>query len=126
MGQTGRTGGLALALLLALTLVGCGDGTPPASSSLEPATVKGKVKQRGTPLAKLEIRFNATNINRREAPEAMAITNDDGSYEVKTVVGENTITFTGPAVSKYSKQLIYFNKSVDLQAGENSVDIEVP
>jgi hypothetical protein len=126
MRQVGRTGGLALALLFALAVGGCGDGAPPASSSLEPATVKGKVKQRGNPLAKLEIRFNAANINRKSAPEAMAITNDDGSYEVTTVVGENTITFTGPAVSKYSKQLIYFNKAVDLQAGENTVDIEVP
>jgi len=126
MSQTGRTGGLALALLLALTLVGCGSGAPPASSSMEEATVKGKVKQRGNPLAKLEVRFNASNINRKGAPAAMAVTNDDGSYEVTTVVGENTITFGGPAVSKYSKQLIYFNKSVDVQSGENTVDIEVP
>ncbi len=124
MSQTGRTGGLALALLLALTLVGCGSGAPPVSSSMEEATVKGKVKQRGNPLAKLEVRFNASNINRQSS--AMAVTNDDGSYQVTTVVGENTITFGGPAVSKYSKQLIYFNKSVDLQSGENTVDIEVP
>ena len=116
---------LVPALLLALALVGC-DGTPPASSSTDQAKVKGKLTLKGQPLAKVEVRFNAANINRKSAPTAMAITNDDGSYEITTLVGDNTISLGGAAVTRYSRQLAYFNRSVDVQAGENTVDLTIP
>ena len=126
MRQVGRPGGLALAVLLALVFGGCGSGAPPASSSTEQAKVKGKVTLKGNPLGKVEVRFNASNINRKSAPAAMAVTNDDGSYEITTFVGENTITLGGAALSQHSKDLTYFNKSVDVQSGENTVDIDIP
>jgi hypothetical protein len=126
MRQVGRPGGLALAVLLALVFGGCGPGAPPASSSTEEAKVKGKVTLKGYALGKVEVRFNAANINRKSAPAAMAVTNDDGSYEITTFVGENTITLGGAALSKRSKELAYFNKSFDVQSGDNTFDIAIP
>jgi hypothetical protein len=126
MSQVGRPGMLALAVLLALALAlgGCGSGAPPASSSTEQAKVKGKLTLKGNPLGKVEVRFDASNINRTAT--AMAVTNDDGSYEVTTVVGENTITLGGPGASQHSKELTYFNKLVEVTSGENTVDITIP
>jgi len=125
MRQVGRLGGLALAVLLALG--GCdGSGAPSASSSTAQAKAKGKVTLNGKPLAKVEVRFNAANVNRKTAPTATAIAGDDGSYEVTTLVGENMISLGGPEVSKHSKQLTYFSQSANLTAGENKVDLDIP
>ena len=125
MRQAGRPGGLALAVLLSLAFGGC-DGPPRASSSTEQAKVKGKLTLQGKPLAKVEVRFNAANINRKSAPMATAVAGDDGSYELTTLVGANMISLGGAALSKQSKKLAYFNKSVDLTAGENTVDLPIP
>jgi hypothetical protein len=126
MRQIGRPGRLVPAVLLALALGGCGSGSAPASSSTEQVKVKGKLTVQGKPLAKVEVRFNAANINRKSAPTATAVTGDDGSYEVTTLGGDNTITLGGEAMSRQSKRLAYFNKSVDLQAAENTVDLPIP
>jgi hypothetical protein len=123
MRYVGWLGGLALAGLIALS--GC-DGTPPASSSTEQATVKGRLTLKGNPLGKVEVQFNPANINRKSGSLAKAITEDNGTYEITTHVGENTITLSGAAVSQHSKALTYFNKSVDVKSGENTVDIPIP
>jgi hypothetical protein len=67
---------------------------PAASSSTTETKVKGKVTRKGKPLAKAEIRFNPANVNRNTAPIATATTNADRSYEVRTFIGENTVTFS--------------------------------
>ena len=121
-----RPGILALAILLALPLGGCGFGGPSASSSTAQATVKGKLTRLGKPMAKVEVRFNPTNSNRRTAPIVSTMTGPDGSYEITTLAGDNSISLNGKALLKASKKLAYFNKAVDLQAGENTIDLPLP
>lgn len=123
MRQVGRLGGLALAALFILG--GCDSGAPPASSSTEQAKVKGKVTYKGKAMAKVEVKFNPANVNRKSAPTATATTGEDGTYEITTLVGENTITLGGPAVSK-NAALGYFSKTTDLKGGDNPLDLDIP
>src|SRR4051812_32749464 len=93
-----------VALLLSVAALagsGCGGtGTPSVSSSSEEATVKGTVAVRGKPATKGEITFDPTNINRRKAPVAKATIEKDGSYTLKTLVGENSVSVTNPQIVK--------------------------
>jgi hypothetical protein len=124
MRQAGWLGGLALAVLL--THGGCdGSGPPAASSSTEQAKVKGKVTRKGKPLAKVDVKLNPANVNRKSASTVTATTGDDGSYEVTTLVGQNTITLGGATAAKDPK-IMYFSKPVDVNAGDNLVDIDIP
>ena len=123
MTQVGRLGGLALAAVFAFG--GCGSGAPPASSSTEQATVKGKVTYKGNPLAKVEVRFNPANINRKTAAVVTATTGDDGAYTISTLVDENIITLGG-AVATSNPTINYFMLKVDVKPGENTVDLPVP
>lgn len=130
MSPIGRRAGLALATPLALAallaLGGCGgSGAPAATSSKEPAKVTGKVSQKGKPLAKIEVKFNPANVNRKEAPMVSATTGADGSYEITSLVGDNTVTLGGAAMAKNPKA-VYFSKTVDLKPGDNTVDLDVP
>ena len=125
MRQIGQVGGLALAVCL--TLGGCdgSGGAPTASSSTAQAKVKGTVTQKGKPLAKVDVKFNPANVNRKSAPSVTATTGDDGSYEITTLVGENTVSLGGAAMSKDAK-LMYFSKTIDVKAGDNPFDITFP
>lgn len=123
MVRTGRLGGLAVAVLLAIS--GCGDGAPPATSSTEQVKVKGAVTHKGKPVPKVEVRFNPANVNRRSAASVTATSGDDGKYELSTLVGENTVSLTG-AVTTKNPALAAYTRSVDLKAGDNTIDIEVP
>jgi hypothetical protein len=125
MRQVGRLGGLALAALFAFGGCDGSSGAPPASTSTEQAKAKGKVTYKGKPLANVEVKFNPANVNRRSAATVTAATGDDGSYELTSLVGENTVSLGGAAVSK-NAALNYFTKPVELKAGENSVDLDIP
>jgi len=116
---------LVAAVLACSGCDGGAGGSPAVNSSDEQVSVKGKVARRGKPLAKIEVKFNAANIKRKTAPTATAVTKEDGSYEVKTLVGENLVTLGGPATAKDPK-LQYFTKSLDLKSGDNTVDLDVP
>jgi hypothetical protein len=87
--------------------------------------VKGKVTLKGKPLAKAEIRFNPANVNRRTAPTATATIGDDGSYEVTTLMGENTVTLVGRALRKNAR-VQYTAKTLDVKEGENMFDLLLP
>ena len=126
MRQVGQIGGLALAALF--TLGGCGEGPPPSSSSTEQAKVKGKVSHQGKPLPNVEVRFNAANVNRKSAPTVTATTKDDGSYEISTLVGGNSVSLGGEGLAKLKDSKAgYFSKPIDVKPGENPpFDIDVP
>jgi hypothetical protein len=118
-----------LALLLAGSLTGFGcdgsSGAAAASSSTTEATVRGKVTVNGKPLARAEIRFNPANVRRRAAPMATGMTGADGSYEVTTLVGENTVTLGGRALRK-NIRLQYTAKTLVVMEGENTFDVQLP
>ena len=106
-----------------LSLGGCGN--PDTSSSTATGLVKGKVTLAGKPLAKTEIQFNPSNVNRKSAPVVTVAVKEDGTYEVTTLVGQNQVSLTGPGVAKVP-QLAYFTKTIDVQTGTNDMDIILP
>jgi hypothetical protein len=117
----------ACALATSFVVPGC-DGigsAPDATSSKATGLVKGKVTVGGKPLAKAEVRFNASNVNRTDVPVVSAPIKDDGSYEVTTLVGQNQVSLTGPGVAK-SPRLSYYSKTIDVKSGENEFDIVLP
>jgi hypothetical protein len=125
MTHVGRLGGLILTVFF--TLGGCdgSGGGSTASSSTEQAKAKGKVTYKGKPLANIEVVFNPVNVNRASAALVTATTGADGSYEITSLAGGNAVSLRGASVSK-NPSLTYFSKPVDLTAGENSIDIDVP
>ncbi|WP_422928421.1 hypothetical protein [Singulisphaera sp. PoT] len=123
--QAFSTNARVLIALGLLATAGCaGNSAPAASSSMEQAQVKGKVTLGGKALGKVQVRFNPANTNRKTAPTAIAETNQDGTYELTTLRGENAVSVGGkPLVKKPQYQ--YFSKTFDVQSGSNSFDIEL-
>lgn len=116
-------------LLLAATSACCGcdasSGAPAASSSTTQARVNGRATLKGKPLARAEIRFNPANVNRKTAPIATATIASDGSYEVTTLVGDNSVTLGGPSLRK-NPQLQYTAKTINVKEGDNTFDLVLP
>ena len=115
-----RIVGLAAALFVGW---GCGSGAPPVSSTTEEATVKGTVTVKGKPLTKGEIIFDPSNINRPVAPRTAPL-GPDGSYTIKTLTGENSVTVRGPTINN-DPNLGLNQTTVDVKSGENQVPIEL-
>jgi hypothetical protein len=114
-------------LALALWMAGGGCGNP--SGSMEEATVKGIVRVRGKPVTNGQITFHASNINRRNAPTTNAPIGKDGSYTAKTLVGENSVTVICKELFARKNQMLQDledGQLVKIQAGENTLDINVP
>jgi hypothetical protein len=102
---------------------GCGSGTVREDTTTEEATVSGTVKFKGQLLDKGEVIFNAGNSS-RAAPSHKANIGKDGSYTVKTLVGENTVEVNSPIILKAGPNMPPFTKRVT--SGENKIDIELP
>ena len=109
----------------ALCAGGCGGGVPSAPSTKEEATVKGTVTLHGKPVTEGEVLFDPSNINRRDAPTVKSKIEKDGSYTVKTLVGENNIMISGAAIAK-DPTVTMPKKFVDVKSGENNFPIELP
>lgn len=119
-----RNWGALVAAIGLLASAGCEGGSPPSvSSSSETVTVKGKVTLKGKPLTSGKIQFDASNINRRDAPTATLEIGKDGTYSGTTLIGENGVSVSGPAIGK--GDLSMNRKEVKLTAGENTVDIDL-
>ena len=113
------------ALLLGLTTGGCSSGAPYAESSRTEATVTGRVTSQGEPITSGSVIFDPANVNRPNEPAATAKIRQDGSYEVKTLIGANRVTVAVPGrLTKTSAP--YVQKIYDVQAGSNTFDIPVP
>lgn len=114
--------------LTAMALAGWGCGgsqAPSVSSSTEEATVRGTVTVHGKAPTKGEVVFDPSNVNRKGVTARTAQINSGGTYEVKTLVGENSVTVRSPEVDK-DQTLSTNQKMVDVKPGENSVPIELP
>jgi hypothetical protein len=112
------------AVLVAITATlaawGCGGGGPPSvSGSDKEATVRGTVTIKGKPATTGEVTFDPANINRPNAKIQTSPIGKDGTYTVKTLVGENTVRLVGIADPRY-------NIVVDVKPGEDTVPIDVP
>ena len=117
----------SLALLVATCLIGCADANkPPTSSSTEEATVKGKVVVSGKPATKGQLYFDPSNINRPDAKLRTAEVRPDGTYEVKTLVGMNSINAGNLPNLPKMREGLSTEFALDVQPGENPFDIVLP
>ena len=115
----------AIAILLFSWGWGCGDGSVSVSGSGEEATVKGTVTIEGKPATGGEVIFDPANVRRRDAPSKRAKIEKDGSFEIKTLVGENAAIVEGAEV-KAAGLVMRNRKHVEVKSGENSMTISIP
>jgi hypothetical protein len=105
---------------------GCdGGGAPSVESSRTEAKVHGSVKARGKSLTSGEVVFNPANSARPDAPSRTAPIGKDGTYEVTTLVGLNSVRVAGPPLEK-DPQLGYAALRYDVKSGDNTFDVELP
>jgi hypothetical protein len=114
-------------LALALWMAGGGCGSN-FSSSGEEATVKGIVRVRGKPVTNGQITFRSLNANRRNAPTRNAPIGGDGSYTVKTLVGENSVIVVCKELFARKNQALVDleeGQMVKIRSGDNTVNINL-
>jgi hypothetical protein len=110
--------------LVVVACWGCGGGAPSVSSSSEEADVKGTVTIKGKPATGGEIAFDPSNINRRDVKLNITKIGSDGTYALKTLVGENAVRVSGPVVAK-DPTLATNQVNVDVKSGENTIPVDV-
>ena len=123
-----------LTLGVAVSLGGC-TGKPAVSTSQQEATVSGTVKVRGQLITAGEVVFDPANYRRKDAVARTAAIGDDGTYKVKTLLGQNTVRLVLPAdASKEATDDESFRDSAvdydsivfEVKRGENTLNIEMP
>ena len=116
---------VSLVVLTLSAFSGCGggggDSFAPADST-EEAKVSGTVKIHGKPMSGGQISFSPpANVAAKEAE-----VKSDGTFEVTTLVGKNSVRISGPAVTK-EPELAYESVTVDVPSGgSSSLVVEVP
>ena len=112
--------------LLATTLLvigwGC-SGTPPVDTSTAEATVHGVITIKGKPVTSGRVVFDPANIKRNVEPRKAEI-GKDGSYTMKTLVGENVIKLESNEVMKANLEAQFISTKVE--PGDNTFDIKLP
>src|SRR5262245_34126547 len=109
---------------LLVFLWGCVDQRGSVPTSTEEATVKGTVLIHGKPATKGTVTFDPSNYKRKDAVLRTAPLNSDGTYEIKTLIGLNTVKVTGPAAEKAGAA--YVNLDYDVPAEGGTFNIELP
>ena len=111
------------ALVAACLLQGCGDGKPWVDTSLTEATVTGTVSVKGTPATGGKILFNPSNAG-RIVPTRTADIGPDGSYTIKTLTGDNRVTFDGEVATK-NVGVGLIKEYANVESGENHFDFDL-
>ncbi|SIN79461.1 hypothetical protein SAMN05444166_0899 [Singulisphaera sp. GP187] len=115
--------GLIPAVLAAwmVALSGCDQsgGAPSVSSSTEEGTVHGTVTVNGKLASGGKILFDPSNIHRKSVSAASAEIGKDGTYSVKTLIGENLIRVESPE----TKKGMFNVDSFDVKSGDNTHDV---
>ncbi len=104
--------------------LGC-DGGPPVETSKTEATVHGKVVIRGKPAKGGRIWFDPANYRRKDVAARDAEVSADGSYEITTLIGENSVRYEGPATRK-DRELDGTVQGFDVKDGDNQFDVILP
>ena len=113
-------------LAASVILSGCEDSSKPSvSGSNTEVTVHGTIKYKGKPLTQGEISFNPANTSRRDAKSVSAAIGSDGSYTVKTLLGENTVSFNLPTIAKNDLALAAASYVYDAPSGDSTYDIDL-
>jgi len=103
---------------------GCGEGAAPADSSSTEATVTGTVTIKGKRATGGEISFDPSNVNRKMEPPRRTEITKEGTYTVKTLVGDNVVRLSTPEVNK-DRQLGGQDYTVNVKPGENTYDLTI-
>jgi hypothetical protein len=127
MRRRNRHGWAAVVLLVVGGGCGAFSGTPPVSGSLEEATVKGTVRVHGRPVNNGSVTFNCVNIKRPNAVPARAEIHKDGTYEVKTLVGQNYVEVSCRELAA-PKNRVFADTQIPVmvERGENAFNIDLP
>jgi hypothetical protein len=112
----------AFAALL-IACAGCGAGTPPASTT-EEATVHGKVIIKGAPARGGRICFDPTSASRPTAPVVSAQIGKDGTYTVRTLVGENRVNVETPETRQDPNLSV--PEPFVVKGGDNTLNVTIP
>jgi hypothetical protein len=125
MRQSISAGLTAAALLLACG--GCGSpGVPSVSSSRVETTIKGVVHVRGKPVDNGTVTFNAANVRRPDVGLRQVSINKDGTYTVKTLVGENYVQVSCKELNRSQNRMFGENEFMFMaEHGENTFDIDI-
>jgi hypothetical protein len=115
---------LAVASLIAPS--GCGAGQPSAeTSSTGEARVTGTVKVHGLAMNGGRITFEPAAEPQKKATPRSAEIRSDGTFEITTLAGPNTVKISGPALKK-EPALVNAPKTVDIKPGENQIEVSYP
>jgi hypothetical protein len=79
----------------------------------------------GKPVARGDVVFDPANINRRDETARKAEIKNDGTYEVKTLIGANQVTVLIPGRQTKAGSP-YVRRICEVKAGSNHFDIEIP
>ena len=115
----------ALATTMVFAAWGCGESKPAVDTTTAEAKVSGVVRVRGKPVDGGEISFDASNMERQDAPHRKATIGHDGTYSVTTLQGRNVARISGPMVKK-EPQLGYGILTFEVKPGDNTWDIDLP
>ncbi|SIO67250.1 hypothetical protein SAMN05444166_8301 [Singulisphaera sp. GP187] len=108
-----------------MSLAGCGEGAPSGSASTEEGTIKGTVTIKGKKATDGQVSFDPTNKARPNETARKAEIGKDGSYTVKTLVGDNVVRVTVPGMEK-DRTLIGTQLNFEVKPGENTYEIVLP
>ena len=120
-----NTASQALGLLATTLLViswGCSE-KPPVDTSRDEATVHGVITINGKPVTSGRVVFDPANIKRNVEPRKAEI-GKDGSYSIKTLVGENVVKLESAQVMKANLEAQFLSTRV--APGDNTFDIQLP
>jgi hypothetical protein len=111
-------------LTLALAAAeGCGEGKPAVNASTTEAKVTGKVSVKGVLAKQGTSSFNPANYLRKNEAARMAPIDSDGTYEITTLVGENTVRVGGTGLPGEPS---YDSWTYDVKEGTHVYNLELP
>src|SRR4051794_21737512 len=108
-----------LGLAIVVLGSGCNGGRPSVDTSTAEGTVSGTIKIRGKPVTGGKVCFDPSNVARKSEPARTTTIGKDGSYTVKTLVGQNMVSFSGPAFDK-ERELQDATTQYKVQSGEQT------
>ncbi len=118
-----QSGMLLVALIISAG--GCTQQKPSVSSSTTEATVHGTVRINGELATAGEVVFDPANYLRKMEPSRTAPIGEDGTYTIRTLVGENRVRLGGDQIP-LERGLAYEDLLFEVKAGDNTLDIAFP
>lgn len=117
------TRNLATLAAVSLAFFGCG-GPPSVSTSNDEATISGNVTLFGKKATSGQVIIDPSNYKRPDAAPRVAKINPDGTFETKTLVGDNILRVEHPSLTKSRDDMPTLQ--VKVESGGTKYDIVLP